>query len=209
MTRLRIVHARPPFTALLAMLLIANAAEGFPQSPTTGDVRAWVDAYYADYSAMSSGSTGPAMDRWLGWYAPFAFFEDPTAGQAAIGRDTIRKVYVDAFTNALGPVRWRVLRRVASDEWVAVEGWLEGSQQGKPFRTRFSTWLKIRSGKIVHQVDYVDYASMRRQVAGTEPVPQVSLDSTSAHGKPDTVSALRVAADFYQRYEAMPVHDVD
>src|SRR5688572_33280238 len=46
---------------------------------------------------------------------------------------------------------------------------------------------------------------MRRQVADAEPVPQVSPDSTSVHGKPDPISAMRVAGEFYQRYEAMPV----
>jgi len=205
MRRIRIVHARSAITWIWALLLITNAGRGHSQSSRTGDLLAWVDAYYADYSAMSTAPTGPAMDRWLARYAPYAFFEDPTAGQGAIGRDTIRKTYVDAFTGALGPVRWRVLRRVASGEWVAVEGWLEGTQTGKPFRTRFTTWLKILNDQIVHQVDYVEYASMRRQVAGAEPVPQVSPDSTSVHGKPDPISAMRVAGEFYQRYEAMPV----
>jgi ketosteroid isomerase-like protein len=205
MRRIRVAHARSPITWLWALLLITNAGRGHSQSSQAQDVLAWVDAYYADYSAMSTAPTGPAMDRWLARYAPYVFFEDPTAGQGAIGLDTVRKTYVEAFTGALGPVRWHVLRRVASGEWVAVEGWLEGTQTGKPFRTRFSTWLKILKDRIVHQVDYVDYASMRRQVAGTEPVPQVFLDSTSARGEPDPVSALRVAGEFYQRYEAMPV----
>jgi ketosteroid isomerase-like protein len=205
MRRTRIVHARSAITWIWALLLITNAGRVHSQSSRAGDVLAWVDGYYADYSAMSTAPTGPAMDRWLTRYAPYAFFEDPTAGQGAIGRDTIRKTYVDAFTGALGPVRWHVLRRVASGEWVAVEGWLEGTQTGQPFRTRFTTWLKILKHQIVHQVDYVDYASMRRQVAGTEQVPQVSPDSTSVHGKPDPIFAMRVAGEFYDRYEAMPV----
>jgi ketosteroid isomerase-like protein len=175
------------------------------QTANARDVRAWVDAYYAEYGAMSAAPTGPAMDRWLARYAPFVFFEDPTLGRSAVGRDTIREVYVAAFTGPLGPVRWHVLRRVASADWAAVEGWLEGTQNGKPFLTRFSTWLRIRGGQIVHQIDYVDYASWRRQVASTEPVPERAERPAPAGGRRDAARALRVADEFYRRYEAMPV----
>jgi ketosteroid isomerase-like protein len=190
---------------LVAVLVGTTGGGVRAQAANARDVWSWVDAYYADYSAMSAAPTGPAMDRWLARYAPFVFFEDPTLGQSAVGWDTIRTVYVEAFTGPLGPVRWNILRRVASADWAAVEGWLESTQNGKPFRTRFSTWLKIRDGQIVHQIDYVDYAAMRRQVAGTEPIPEGTSGPALAEGSRDAARALRVADEFYRRYEAMPV----
>jgi hypothetical protein len=99
--------------ALVAALVGTTGDMVHAQPASARDVWAWVDAYYAEYSAMSAAPTGPAMDRWLARYAPFAYFEDPTLGQSAVGRDTIRKVYVAAFTGPLGPVRWRVLRHAA------------------------------------------------------------------------------------------------
>jgi hypothetical protein len=116
----------------------------------------WVDRYYADYTAMSIAPAGPAMDKWLAHYAPFAFFEDPTAGLSGLGHENIRKPYVEAFTSSYGPVYWTVLRQMTSGEWTAVEGWLNGTIKGKAIRTRFTTWLKLQQGKIVHQIDYLD-----------------------------------------------------
>ena len=88
-----------------------------------------------------------------------------------------------------------------------MEGWLEGTQSGRPFRTRFTTWLKVRDAGIVHQIDYVDYASIRRQVAGAEPVPGGTPDTAppSRRRARDASRALRVVDEFYRRYEAMPV----
>ncbi|HSA56435.1 MAG TPA: nuclear transport factor 2 family protein [Gemmatimonadaceae bacterium] len=201
-------RGRVALTSHLGLVAILGGMTGGiarAQAAHAGGSWSWVDAYYFDYSAMSAAPTGPAMDRWLDRYAPYVFFEDPTLGQGAVGRDTIRQAYVAAFTGPLGPVRWTILRRVASADWAAVEGWVEGTQNGKPFRTRFSTWLKIKAGRIVHQIDYVDYAAMRRQVAGTEAVPDGTVDAVPAAGGRDSTRALRVADEFYRRYEAMPV----
>jgi ketosteroid isomerase-like protein len=122
----------------------------------------WIDQYYADYTAMSAAPTGPAMEKWLEHYAPDAYFEDPTLGVSGQGHEQIRTPYVQAFTGPLGPVHWTVLRRATSGDWAVVEGWLDGTTTGKPFRTRFTTWLKIRDGRIVHQIDYLDYTPIRR-----------------------------------------------
>lgn len=192
-------------TGLFAFLMGTSGTLLGAQATSSGDVWSWVDAYYADYSAMSGAPTGAAMDRWLAHYAPFVFFEDPTLGQSAIGTDTMRQVYAAAFTGPLGPVRWDIVRRVASRDWVAVEGWLEGTQNGKPFRTRFSTWLKIHDDRIARQIDYVDYAAMRRQVDGTDPVPDRLAVSPRAEGDRNGPRAFRIGDDFYRRYEALPV----
>jgi ketosteroid isomerase-like protein len=193
---------------LVAALVGAGSAIAHAQGLPPHETRALIEAYYADYSAMSAAPTGPAMDRWVSHYAPFVFIEDPTLGQSGLGVDTIRKVYVDAFTGPMGPVRWDVRRRVASGDWVAVEGWLNGTQHGKPFRTRFSTWLKIRDGRIVHHVDYIDYQTIRRQIAGAELVrdaPKQTPHRDVALGSRDVERALRITDEFYRRYEAMPV----
>ncbi|MDF2771370.1 MAG: SnoaL-like polyketide cyclase [Geminicoccaceae bacterium] len=177
------------------------------QSRAAPPMRSWIDQYYADYTAMSGAPTGPAMDKWLAHYAPYAFFEDPTAGLSGIGHDRIRKPYVEAFTGPLGPVHWTILRRVTSGEWTAVEGWVDGTQTGQPVRARFTTWLKIRDGKIVHQIDYLDYATIRRQVAGEEVVPREGGEppATATRGRHDAHRALRLTEEFYRRYESLPV----
>src|SRR5215212_4644878 len=76
-------------TAVVVTMISGPVA--LAQPTTTRDIRAWVDDYYAEYSAMSAAPTGPAMDKWLARYAPFTFFEDPTLGAGVVGRDTIRK----------------------------------------------------------------------------------------------------------------------
>jgi len=153
------------------------------------------------------------MDKWLARYAPYAFFEDPTgaffkespAGLSGIGRDTIRKAYVSGFTGPLGPVRWTIQRRLTGGDWVAVEGWMDGTQTGKPIRPRFTTWLKIRGGQIVHQIDYMDYAAIQRQVSGKEAVPSGDPEAQrTSSGRRNADRALRATDEFYRRYEAMP-----
>lgn len=162
-------RVRRPRPAVLCT--IAGIAAGIAVTATASALQrdvppmwSWLDQYYADYTAMSRAPTGPAMDRWLAHYAPDAFFEDPTLGVSATGHDQIRKPYVEAFTGRLGPVLWTIVRRATGGEWAVVEGWLDATQSGKPVRTRFTTWLKIRDGKIVHQIDYLDYAPMRAAV---------------------------------------------
>jgi ketosteroid isomerase-like protein len=166
----------------------------------------WVAQYYADYTAMSAAPAGPAMDRWLAHYAPYAFFEDPTNGLSGMGHDQIRKPYVEGFTGPLGPVHWTILRRATSGDWTAIEGWLDGTENGKPFHIRFTTWLKIRDGRIVHQIDYLDYAAIERQVAGEEAVSRYGLEPPATPGRTghDADRALRLGDEFYRRYEAMP-----
>jgi ketosteroid isomerase-like protein len=96
---------------------------------------------------------------------------------------------------------------VTNGEWTAVEGWVSGTENAKPFRTRFTTWLKIRGGTIAHQIDYMDYGALRRQVSGTEAVPadRDGASTTPARGGRDPQGALRITDEFYRRYEAMPV----
>jgi ketosteroid isomerase-like protein len=212
MTRSRVAHVRRlRVTVLSAIGAIAAGVTVAVTAPAqrrdVSEMWSWIDQYYADYTAMSAAPTGPAMDKWLAHYAPYAFFEDPTAGLSGLGHDRIRKPYVDAFTGPLGPVHWTILRRVTSGDWTAVEGWLDGTQTGKPVHTRFTTWLKIRDGKIVHQIDYVDYAAIERQVAGEEAVSRSGLEAraTPGRGGRDADRALRLTDEFYRRYEAMPV----
>lgn len=199
------VAALATIVGIAAVATLAAAASA--QEREVPAMWSWVDRYYADYTVMSAAPTGPAMDKWLGHYTPYAFFEDPTLGVSGIGHDQIRRPYLEAFTGPLGPVRWTILRRVTSGEWVAVEGWLNGTETGKPFRTRFTTWLKIRNGNIVHQIDYVDYAAWKRQVAGEEAVSREGLEASAAPGRGarDADRALRITEEFYRRYEAMPL----
>ena len=194
--------------ALVRIAVVSAMAATVSAQPRDSSPRwAWLDRYYADYSAMSAAPTGPAMDKWLSHYAPYVFFEDPTAGVSATGHDRIRIPYAEAFTGPLGPVRWTILRRVRNGDWTAVEGWVDGSRKGKPVRARFTTWLKLRDGKIVHQIDYLDYSAFRGEVvegaAARWDTPEALRAPLAPPG--DAERALRVADEFYRRYEAMPV----
>ena len=170
MTRSTITRVRALGVAAVALVAaIASVAAAVSVQQRQDPAMSWIDQYYADYTAMSAAPAGPAMDKWLAHYEPSALFEDPTLGQSATGHDRIRKPYLDAFTGPLGPVRWTIVRRLAGGDWMAVEGWVEGTQNGRPFRTRFTTWLKVQNGKIAHQIDYVDYATIRRLTASKIP----------------------------------------
>lgn len=207
MTGSKGAHVRRFRVAALSTIVgVAAVASAAARQPRVA-AGSWIDQYYADYTAMSAAPAGPAMDTWLAHYAPYAFFEDPTAALSGLGHDRIRQPYLEAFTRSLGPVRWTILRRVTGGDWTAVEGWVNGTQQGKPFRTRFSTWLKMRDGKIVHQIDYLDYAAVKRQVAGEQPVGGEPPEPAPASGRGgrDAGRALRVTDEYYRRYEAMPV----
>ena len=89
--------------ALISGLLVLIAAGALAQ-PTPSRLCAWTDGYYSAYSRMSAMPNGPAMDAWLAYFAPYAFFEDPTAGVSAIGHERIRRPYMEAFTGPMGPV---------------------------------------------------------------------------------------------------------
>src|SRR5688572_16838003 len=194
--------------ALVRIVVVACLADSASaQRRDTLPTRSWVDTYYADYAAMSAAPTGPAMDKWLSHYAPYAFFEDPTAGVSATGHDRIRRPYVEAFTGPLGPVRWTILSRVTRGDWTAVEGWVDGTRNGTPLRARFTTWLKLRGGKIVHQIDYVDYSAFRGQVAEGARARRDTREAREVGPTPsrDAERALRVADEFYRRYDAMAV----
>ena len=211
-TRSKVAPGRRLRAALVSTVVGIAAGATIPatasaQRRDVSAMRSWVDQYYADYTAMSTAPAGPAMDRWLAHYAPYAFFEDPTAGLSGIGHEQIRKPYVEAFTGPYGPVYWTILRRVTSGDWTVVEGWLDGTQTGKPVHTRFTTWMKIRDGKIVHQIDYLDYGAIKRQVAGEEAVSRDPPEAPATPGRGGRAAdrALRLTDEFYRRYEAMPV----
>jgi ketosteroid isomerase-like protein len=208
----RIARGRPvrvaAWCAFVRIVVVACVAEPVSaQQRATAPTGSWVDTYYADYTAMSAAPTGPAMDKWLAHYAPYAFFEDPTAGVSAIGHERIRAPYVEAFTGPLGPVRWTILSRATRGDWTAVEGWVDGTQKGRPMRARFTTWLKLRDGKIVHQIDYVDYSAFRGQVAAGATTRWETRGPRTVLRTPrrDAWRTLRVVDEFYRRYEAMPM----
>jgi ketosteroid isomerase-like protein len=212
MIRSKVSRVRRVRVALLSIVLgITVGATVAPTAPAqqrdASAMRAWVEQYYADYTAMSTAPTSRAMDEWLAHYAPYAFFEDPTAGLSGIGRDQIREAYVKAFTGPLGPVHWTILRQVSDGDWTVVDGWVNGTQTGKPVQSRFTTWLRIRDGRIVHQIDYLDYAAIRRQVAGEEAISTIEREAAATRRGDghDTDRALRLTDEFYRRYEAMPV----
>jgi ketosteroid isomerase-like protein len=197
---------RLPLAARSAIVAITTIVGAAAKSQDASPMSSWIDRYYADYTAMSAAPTGPAMDTWLAHYASFAFFEDPTAALSAIGHDRIRKPYLEAFTGPLGPVRWTIRRRITSGDWTAVEGWLDVNERGKLVHTRFATWFKVRDGKIVHQIDYVDYDTWRRNASGQEGVSPDEREPPALPGPTRPAErAQRLAAEFYLRYEAIPV----
>ena len=84
--------------------------------------------------------------------------EDPTAQSTADSREKMRASLMNALaTGHYGPFHWDIERTVADGEWVAVEGTWRGVYKGRPFATRFSTWLQVRADRVARQIDYVDY----------------------------------------------------
>jgi ketosteroid isomerase-like protein len=197
----------PNTTTRRTAVLLAAAIALSAASAQAFDARSspWIQEYFADYTAMSAAPRSPAMDKWLAHYAPYAFFEDATLSQRGSGHQRIRESFTEAFTGALGPVRWTVLRHIAGADWNAVDGWLDGTQSGKPYRVRFTSWFKRIGGRIVHQIDYVDYDAAKRQVSGSEALPSIAPEGAGSRRGGGKERALRTVAEFYRRYEAMPV----
>lgn len=166
------------------------------------DLCAWTGRYYAAYSAMSAAPGGTAMEEWLQFYEPFAFFEDPTAGVSAIGHDRIRKPFAEAFSGPMGPIRWTIQRCVFNAEWVAVDGLVDGTYNAKSVSARFTTWLKVRGGRIVHQIDYVDYSALTGTISRADASPAATWPSGS-RAISDGDRAHRIAEEFYLRYDAL------
>jgi ketosteroid isomerase-like protein len=188
--------------SLLCFSGLVTTAWPAPAQQPAANLCAWKDRYYAAYSAMSAAPAGAAMEAWIQYFAPFAFFEDPTAGVSAIGHDRIRKPFAEAFSGPMGPIRWTIHRCVFDAEWVAVDGVVDGTYNARPVRARFSTWMKVRSGRIVHQIDYVDYSAL----TGTSRVDTDSAVTWSSDSRAnrDSERGHRVAESFYRHYDALP-----
>jgi ketosteroid isomerase-like protein len=155
------------------------------RSTVTPDVRRFVAAYYRAFAEMSRNAPG-GMDRWIAFYSDSVLFEDPTAGQSGIGSDTVRSAFTAWFgTGRAGPMRHHVQRIAALDDWIAVDGVLEGVEERRPFRTRFTTWFRLRDGRIAHQIDYMDHETIHRAVRG---------DTTDLVRLPDRRDATPVGA---------------
>jgi mannose-6-phosphate isomerase-like protein (cupin superfamily) len=116
-----------------------------------------IDGMYAAADALTRGDTA-AVDRFAGYYADTATYEDPTLGVVAAGRSRIRAAYADAFL----PGEWRDLKhtiahRAVQGGWYVVEGTIAAVRRDRPFTARFTAWHRVAGGAIVHQIDYVDY----------------------------------------------------
>jgi ketosteroid isomerase-like protein len=92
--------------------------------------------------------------------------EDPTARLRADGRERHRGALSELLAKGdFGAFHWEIDRRVTDGEWVAVEGTWRGIYNGRPFATRFTTWLRVRGDRIAHRIDYLDHATFRRHTS--------------------------------------------
>jgi ketosteroid isomerase-like protein len=168
--------------------------------------RPLVDRFYEAYANMSRDAVRH-IDAWLAFYDDSVFFEDPTAHMEGTGRDTVRKYFMAAFQNHnWGPIQFRIDHWAESEDWAAVEGVLSGLRSGKPISARFSTWLGFEGDRIVHQIDYVDYGAMTRQLKGEAPVAPVAAFPVRATTRMTDVAVTRRMREFYDFYERIP-HD--
>ena len=207
------------FAAARSLVMIAALGLGAPAnaqthaspgrriaSSTAASRRPLVDRFYEAYANMSRDAVRH-IDAWLAFYDDSIFFEDPTAHMDGTSRDTVRKYFMAAFQNHdWGPVRFRIDRWVESENWAAVEGVLSGLRSGKPISARFSTWLRFKGDRIVHQIDYVDYGAMTRQLKGEALVAPVAAYPTRATTLMTDMAATRRMREFYDLYERVP-HD--
>lgn len=121
-----------------------------------------IEGYYEAYRP------GPeTFERWLGFYDPDVSFRDPTYGAKVEGRDGMRKTGEQAGLNIAvekGGMRWNLHRRLFDDEQVVVTGTYSGSYGDKSYDVRFLTWVTMRDGLIVEQLDIADTTTLMEQM---------------------------------------------
>jgi ketosteroid isomerase-like protein len=186
---------RAPTSGLIALstCLIVSAARAQDRGTSATSRGRIVDAYYRAYAAIDT----TAM------YAMFhdsLRFEDPGIQLDARSKrefvDGIRQYLV---ANTLTDVEWKIRRRVFDGDWAVVEGTMRMTVNGVPQRqpTRFTTLMKFAGRKIVHQIDYIDYASMRRdQYADGWKVIDGLYASADALKQGDTAAVDRFASHY-------------
>lgn len=176
-------------SALAAALALAVSADPMDRDPA-GSLSeaesanaARVEAYYETYRP------GPeTFERWLTFYDPNVSFRDPTYGVQVEGRAGMRKTGEQAGPNVTvekGASRWNLHRRLFDDEQVVVTGTYAGSYHEKDYEVRFLTWMTMREGLIVEQLDIADTTTFMEQM-GIAPPPGGQPEVTAQIGRQPT-----------------------
>ncbi len=149
------------FQAARIPLLLVVIASSWPlagetQTPVV-DVERLVTEFFDAYNAFDGSH--------LAYYAEGIVLEDETAGQKIETRVALEELY-EQSRQSYEEVEFVIVDRLIDElgRRVAVRGRLVGRALGRDYDVPFSTFLEIEEGKIVHQVDFVDYETLRRQV---------------------------------------------
>jgi hypothetical protein len=139
-------------------------------TPTLDPARAMrvTDEFYRRYDALPAAPDSAGLERFLELLSADFAIEDPIAHIALGSRDAFRTALGKVLASGrYGGIHWQVDRRVTNGEWVAIEGSFRGTYDSRPFGTRFTTWLRVSGDRVVQQIDYLDYATFRRQTTAT------------------------------------------
>ncbi len=144
-------------TLLTACLLALSVlAPGSRSSNDTEDLEAFVTEFFAAYGRME-------VDRVERFYAESLSHEDPTGGlhlKSRAALDVMWKQSLATYTE----LDWKIETRVIQGDRAAVEGRVTGKISGRPFDVRFATFLFVKDSRVTRQIDYVDYASLQKQI---------------------------------------------
>ena len=170
-----------------------------PNAPAQSDgssatpLRSLVDAFYRAYEAVDT-------TRLFAAYHDSVQLEDPGIQLHARSKQELASTFRQYLQqNTMSQVRWDIRHRVFDGDWAVVEGSVSMTVNGvpQPRPVRFTTLLRFKQDKIIHHIDYIDYATMRAdQQARNWKVIDSLYASIAALKEGDTAAVDRLAS-FY------------
>ena len=151
-------------TIPIAFLVLTISSAASVRAQSTADTERLVTRFFAAYNEFDGSH--------LEYYDENVELEDDTAGQTLRSRAAVEELYRQSV-ESYEEVEFQIADRLIDGrgEQVAVRGRLVGRALGRDFDVPFATFLRLRAGKIVRQVDFVDYAALRAQVQPSDGQP--------------------------------------
>lgn len=131
---------------------------------------AWLDEFFSLYGELDG--------RHLDYYADDVELVDESAGATFTGKKQLAELLEQAQA-AYTDLHWQIDEQVVQGNTSVVRGRAVGVAFGQEFDVAFCTWLIVENKKIIRQVDYVDYTTLRTQLAEAADNPnQESVEKT-------------------------------
>ena len=172
-------HIRPPITALaiaIAVFLIPASAilgvqltGGASKTPASDTLLGWATAFFESYSRFD----GTHLDH----YTEHVQLVDTTAPMTLTSLAALRALFQQTSTTyeevAFDLDALAIDTSTGNDATqtgtVVARGRIRGVLLAKKFDVPFTTWLEVDQGKVHHQIDFVDYAALQKQVRPPRP----------------------------------------